>query len=175
MSGPLLEWNRLLRALLLVESALRVCVPPAITMGRDEREGPSELLNMAVVATATHAAKTMVINVTLHAAGSGQRGCCCEPKSEVELVPEGRFFAHIVCGAAVQLCSCTAPKFRKSSYSHQEFHTQIPSPHVSGDCELPRDRLPARLCPPPDRVGSLAVLRRHPDGSRTAHSELPAN
>jgi hypothetical protein len=65
MSGPLLEWNRLLRALLLVESALRVCVPPAITMGRDEREGPSELLNMAVVATATHAAKTMVINFSI--------------------------------------------------------------------------------------------------------------
>jgi len=41
-------------------------------MGRDEREGPSELLNMAVVATATHAAKTMVINVTLHAAGSAR-------------------------------------------------------------------------------------------------------
>lgn len=65
MSGPLLDWNRLLRALLLVESALRVCVPPAITMGRDEREGPSEPLNMAVVATATHAANTMVINVSL--------------------------------------------------------------------------------------------------------------
>ena len=80
-----------------------------------------------------------------HSPRSRQRAAsCCEPKSEFELVPEGRFFAHIVCGAAVQLCSCTAPNF----------HTQIPSPHVSGDCEVPRDRLPARLCPPPDRVGS---------------------